>query len=78
MSERDGPDVERRWNWMMNFLIDYKSIEDDVIHIQSRSMSDPTFSDIDFKIKMALILTTLKFYDIIYMINLVGQRGEKT
>ena len=63
---------------MMSFLIDYKSIEDDVIQIQSRSMSDPTFSDIDFKIKMAWIWTTLKFYDIIYMINLVGQRGEKT
>ena len=78
MSERDGPDIERRWNWMMSFLIDYKSIEDDVIHIQSRSMSDPIFSDIDFKIKMAWIWTTLKFYDIIYMINLLGQRGEKT
>ena len=63
---------------MMSFLIDCKSIEDDCIQIQSRSMSDPTFSDIDFKIKMAWIWTTLKFYDIIYMINLVGQRGEKT
>ena len=63
---------------MMNFLIDYKSVEDDVNHIQRRSMSDSTFSDIGFKIKMAWIWTTLKFYDIIYMINLVGQRGEKT
>ena len=32
---------------------------DDVIEIQSRSMSDPTFSDIDFKIKMVWIWTTL-------------------
>ena len=34
---------------MMNFLIDLKLIEDDVIGIQSRSMSDPPLSDIDFK-----------------------------
>ena len=27
-----------------------KLIEDDVIQILSRSMSDPTFSDVDFKI----------------------------
>ena len=30
------------------------------IQFQSRSMSDPTFSDIDFKNKMAWIWTTLK------------------
>jgi len=35
----------------MNFKIDSKSIEDDAI--QSRSMSDPTLSDIDFKNDMA-------------------------
>ena len=40
--------------------IDSKSIEYDVIEIQSRSMSDPTFSDIDFKNKMAWVWTTLK------------------
>ena len=34
---------------MKNFWIDLKTIEDDVIQIQSRSMSDPTLSDIDFK-----------------------------
>ena len=45
---------------MMNFLIDLKSIEDDGIQIQSRSISDPTLSDIDFKNKMIPILTTLK------------------
>ena len=37
----------------MNFQIDSKSIADDVIQIQSRSMSDPPLSDIDFKNKMA-------------------------
>ena len=37
----------------MNSQIDSKPIEDDAIQIQSRSMSDPTLSDIDFKNKMA-------------------------
>ena len=32
----------------------------DDIQIQSRSMSDPTLSDIDFKNKMALVWTTHK------------------
>ena len=41
------------------FQIDWKPIEDDIIQIQSRSMSDPTFSDIDFKNKMAWVWTTL-------------------
>jgi len=40
--------------------IDSKSIEDGVIWIQSRSMSDPTLSDIDFKSKMAWVWTTVK------------------
>ena len=44
---------------MMNFEIDLKSIEDDAIQIQSRSMSDPTLSDIDFKNKMAWAWTAL-------------------
>ena len=34
---------------MKNFEIVSKSIEDSVIQIQSRSMSDPTFSNIDLK-----------------------------
>ena len=51
MSETVGSDIERRWNWI------YK---DDPIQIQSRSMSDPTLSDIDFKNKMAFVRTTLK------------------
>ena len=33
----------------LNFEIVSKSIEDDVIQIQSRSMSNPTLSDTDFK-----------------------------
>ena len=37
-----------------------KSIEDEDIQIQSRFMSDPSLSDIDFKNKMALVWTTLK------------------
>ena len=36
----------------LNFQIDLKSIEDKVINIQIRSMSDPTLSDIDPKNKM--------------------------
>ena len=42
---RDGSDIERLWNWMMNFKI--ASIE--VIQIQSRFKSNPRLSDIDFK-----------------------------
>ena len=41
------------------FQIGYKSIEDDVIQILSRSISDPPHSDIDFKNKMAWVLTAL-------------------
>ena len=44
---------------MMNFQIDLKSTEEYVNQIQSRSMSDPTLSDIDFKNKMVLVWTTL-------------------
>ena len=39
-----------------------KSIEDDVIQILSRTMSDPSLSDIDLKNKMAWAYTTLKTY----------------
>ena len=46
---------------MKNFLIDYKSIEDDIILIESRSLSDPPLSDIDFKNKMVRVGTTLKY-----------------
>ena len=53
--------IRHKTTLKLNFKIDSKSIEDDVIQIQSRSMSDPTFSDIEFKIKMAWIWTTLKF-----------------
>ena len=39
----------------LNSLADSKSTEDQVIQIQSRSMSDPTLSDNDFKNKMAWV-----------------------
>ena len=39
---------------MMNLKIDSKSIEDGVIQIQSRCMSDPLLSDIDFKNDLGL------------------------
>ena len=39
---------------------DSKSIEGEIIQIQSRPMSDPPLSDIDFKNKMVLVWTTLK------------------
>ena len=45
---------------MVKFSVDSKSIEDDVIQIQSRSMPDPTLSDIDFKNMVDLVWTTLK------------------
>ena len=35
----------------LNFWIDSKSVEADDVQIQSRSMSDPSLSDIDFKNK---------------------------
>ena len=45
---------------MTNFWIDSKLIEDDVIQIQCRSMSDPPLSDIDFKNKMAWVWIIVK------------------
>ena len=60
MSEKDGTDIDGLWNGMMNFEIDSRSIKDDLIQIQSRSLSDPPLSDIDFKNKMAWVWTTLK------------------
>ena len=43
--------------------IDSKSIEYDVIEIQSRSMSDPSFPDIDFRDPILWVCTTLKCTD---------------
>ena len=40
--------------------MDSKSIEDDIIQIQSRSMSDSPLSDIDLKNKMVWVWTTLE------------------
>ena len=50
---------------MTIFQIDPKSVEDDVIQIQSRSMSDPTQSDIDFINKMTCLWTTQKLSEAI-------------
>jgi len=47
MSERVGSDIERLW--IFHIYVVSKSIEIDVIEIQSRFMSYPTFSDTDFK-----------------------------
>ena len=52
---------------MMNFQLDSKSIEAEVIQNQSRLMSDPTLSDIDFKNKMAWVWTTLNQIEIQFM-----------
>ena len=49
MSEKVGSDIDYLWNSMINFKIDSKSIKNYVIQIQSRSLSDPTLSDIDVK-----------------------------
>ena len=48
---RVGSDIERHWilNGNSYLFIDSKPIEDDIIQIQSRFMSDPTHSDIGFK-----------------------------
>ena len=45
--------IRHRTTLELNFLIDSKSIEDGIIWIQSRSMSDPPLHDIDFKNQMA-------------------------
>ena len=52
--------IRHRTTLKLNFQIDSKSIENGVIQIQSHFMSGPTFSDIDFENKMALVWTTLK------------------
>jgi len=68
MAQRDGYDIQRLWNWMMKFKIDSKSTEDDIIQIQSRSMSDPPLCAIDFKNKMEWVWsplwTTLKSFHV--------------
>ena len=47
--------IRHRTALKLNFWIDSKSIEDEDIQIQSRSMSDPPLTDIDFKYKMAWV-----------------------
>ena len=60
MWEKDGSDIQRLWNLIVEFLI---------IEFQNRSISDPSLSDIDFKNKMALGWTTL---NIVYVIKYVS------
>ena len=57
MSERGGSAIERLWFWMK---IDFASLQKFIIQFQSRCMSDPNLSDIDFKNKMTWVWTTLK------------------
>ena len=47
--------IRHRTTLKMNFWIDSKSFEDDLIYIQSRYMSDPSFSDIDLKNKVTWV-----------------------
>ena len=47
--------IRHRTTQKLNLQTDSKSIEDEDIEIQSRSMSDPPLSDIDFKYKMAWV-----------------------
>ena len=59
MSERDGSDIKRLWIWMTNSSVEFDLIYKFIMLIKSRSMSDPFHSDIDFKNKMAWVLTAL-------------------
>ena len=59
ISESGGSDVEPLYTWKK---IDSK-LEDDVIQIQSCSMSDPILSDIVFNDKIAWVWTTFKRRD---------------
>ena len=61
-------------------IVGSKSIEFDGIKIQSRSISDPPLSDIDFKIKIAWVWTTLKmrcvFLVVVVLIPLHAEFGQ--
>ena len=59
-SESVGSDIERLYI-LNDISFASKSFEYDIIEIQSRSMSDPPLSDIDFLNKMAWVWTTLNF-----------------
>ena len=57
---------------IIHISIDTKAIDEyDVIKILSRSISDPTFPDVDFKNKMAWVWTTLKLSTRIVRVSLV-------
>ena len=51
MSEKVASDIERLWNLILRST--QNRFKNDIIKIQSRSLSDPTISDIDFENKMA-------------------------
>ena len=59
MSEGFGSDIERFWNTMTLSSIYSWSIQKFIVPFQSRWMSDPTLSEIDFKNKMTWVWTTL-------------------
>ena len=63
MSERSGSDIERLWVSMTSSSIDFKSIKKFIIKFQTRCMSDPPLSDIDFLNKTVWVWTTLNFFD---------------
>jgi len=48
---------------LMKVTMTFNSIEDDVIQIQSFSMSDPPLSDTDFENRMAWVRTTLENFN---------------
>ena len=55
MSENVGSDKEPLWILMVSYSIDSRKKKYELSqNIQSRSMSDPTFSDNDFKNEMSL------------------------
>ena len=59
---KDVSDIERLWKWMRNlkFRISRSTQNRLNIQIQSHFISDPPFSDIDFKNKMAWVRTALR------------------
>ena len=75
MSVRGGSDIERLWISMTSDSINLESIEIWSFKIQSRSMKDPTLSDIDFKHEMSLVWTTLKIFIILVFVVQFGACG---
>ena len=67
MSERVRFEIERLLILITLSSIDFETIKKFIIQFQSRSMSDPTISDIDFKDKMALVHPLKKIFELILM-----------